>query len=148
MTTVGERIRRARTAHKPRWSQQKLADALSAARWGTPGFCHRHEVYRWEAGRRLPTVWLPYLEQVLGIDLTDEQAPESGDTVLGRVGLVDADVDCDIDIATDGLAALTYRIQLLSANYGSKPLSGGCRSIRTREATARSESSASTTPPT
>jgi hypothetical protein len=68
MTTVGERIRHARTARKPRWSQQVLADALSVARWGRPGFCHRHEVYRWEAGLRLPTVWLPYLEQVLSID--------------------------------------------------------------------------------
>ncbi|MER6548480.1 hypothetical protein [Streptomyces sp. NPDC001250] len=41
----------------------------SVARWGKPGF-GRQQVYRREAGKRVPVDWLPYIEQELGIDLS------------------------------------------------------------------------------
>lgn len=93
MTTLGERIREARLAHTPPWSQQQLADALSRARWGEPGACPRHEVYRWETGRRRPTIWLPYLEKVLGLDLSGVPAPLVTDTVGSAMALGRRDVD-------------------------------------------------------
>ena len=52
--TIGERSRAARAARTPRCSQAQLADELSVARWGKPGFCDRQQVYRWETGKRVP----------------------------------------------------------------------------------------------
>lgn len=40
---IDVRIRAARTAR--RWSQQKLGDELSLARWGEPGYRDRQQVY-------------------------------------------------------------------------------------------------------
>jgi transcriptional regulator with XRE-family HTH domain len=90
--TIGERIRTARTARRPRCSQAKLADELSVARWGKPDYCDRQQVYRWEAGKRVPIVWLPYIEQVLGIDLSEEPTAVS-DTVASAILLGRNDVE-------------------------------------------------------
>ncbi|MEI5710475.1 tetratricopeptide repeat protein, partial [Streptomyces brasiliscabiei] len=74
--TLGERIRAARQARRTRCSQAKLADELSVARWGKAGFLDRQQVYRWETERRVPTEWLPFIEQVLQLDLSGEnEAP-------------------------------------------------------------------------
>lgn len=94
--TIGERIRQARAARKSRCSQAMLADELSAARWGKPGYCDRQQVYRWETGKRVPTDWLPYIEQVLSIDLSGrDETPasdETSDTVASAIALGRMDV--------------------------------------------------------
>jgi len=89
--TIAERIRAARTARS--WSQQKLADELSTARWGKSGFCDRQQVYRWEAGRRVPKAWLPYIEQVLGLGSPSTTAAPPGDTVASAIALGRDDVE-------------------------------------------------------
>lgn len=91
--TIGERIRQARTARRPRCSQARLADELSLARWGIKGQCDRQQVYRWETGRRAPTDWLPWLEQVLDIDLSHEQHAPVSDTVTSAILLGRSDVE-------------------------------------------------------
>lgn len=92
--SIGERIRMARTARKPRCSQAMLADELSLARWGRKGHCDRQQVYRWETGRRVPTYWLPYIEQVLHIDLSGGAPPPPpiSDTVTSAIQLGRDDV--------------------------------------------------------
>ncbi|MFJ5926460.1 XRE family transcriptional regulator [Kitasatospora sp. NPDC092948] len=70
MTTIGQHIRAAREAR--RCSQQSLADELSMARWGKTAFCDRQQVYRWEKGLRVPREWLPFIERVLNIDLSED----------------------------------------------------------------------------
>jgi transcriptional regulator with XRE-family HTH domain len=107
--TIGERIRAARTARRPKCSQAKLADELSVARWGKTGFCDRQQVYRWETGRRVPQVWLPFIEQVLTVDLSGENEPEFADTVTSVMILGGSDVDRRQFLAASaavGLAAL------------------------------------------
>ncbi|MEV6328389.1 helix-turn-helix transcriptional regulator [Streptomyces sp. NPDC051909] len=107
--TIGERIRTAREARRPRMSQQGLADALSTARWGSVGFCDRQQVYRWEAGKRHPTEWLPFIEQVLGIDLSQEKMPDGSDTVASVMRLGRDDVERRVFLAASaavGLSAL------------------------------------------
>ncbi|MFC7326287.1 helix-turn-helix transcriptional regulator [Marinactinospora rubrisoli] len=47
------------------WSQARLAEVLCQAS-GRPTVT-RQEVYRWEAGRRVPRFWLPFLAEVLDI---------------------------------------------------------------------------------
>ncbi|WP_455770135.1 tetratricopeptide repeat protein [Streptomyces cinereoruber] len=107
--TIGERIREAREARRPKWSQEKLADELSVARWGKTGFCGRQQVYRWEKGRRAPREWLPFIEQVLGIDLSGDNGGPIADTVTSVMHLGGSDVDRRQFLAASaavGLAAL------------------------------------------
>lgn len=110
--TIGERIRAAREARRPRCSQEKLADELSVARWGRTGFCDRQQVYRWERGLRAPRVWMPFIEQVLGIDLPEDNGGHGGqfaDTVTSVMLLGGSDVDRRQFLAASaavGLAAL------------------------------------------
>jgi tetratricopeptide (TPR) repeat protein len=107
--TIGERIRAARQARRPRCSQDKLADELSAARWGRKGFLDRQQVYRWEKGLRVPREWLPFIEQVLGIDLSGDNGGQFADTVTSVMLLGGSDVDRRQFLAASaavGLAAL------------------------------------------
>lgn len=97
--TIGERIRAAREAQRPKWSQQKLADELSVVRWGRSGYLNRQQVYRWERGLRVPTSWLPFIQQVLNIGSSDddpddnENEVEFADTVTSVMHLGGSDVD-------------------------------------------------------
>ncbi|MDT0413134.1 MULTISPECIES: tetratricopeptide repeat protein [unclassified Streptomyces] len=110
-STIGQRIRAAREARRPWCSQEKPADELSVARWGRTGFCDRQQVYRWEKDLRAPRVWLPFIEQVLAIDLSE---PKDGsatrvDTVTSVMLLGGSDVDRRQFLAASaavGLAAL------------------------------------------
>lgn len=107
--TIGERIRAARTARRPRCSQEKLADELSVARWGGTGFLDRQQVYRWETGRRVPREWLPFIEQVLKVDLSGNNEQDFADTVTSVMTLGGTDVDRRQFLAASaaaGLAAL------------------------------------------
>ncbi|WP_439947143.1 helix-turn-helix transcriptional regulator [Streptomyces sp. BBFR109] len=109
--TIGERIRAARTARHPRCSQEKLADELSVARWGKPGFLDRQQVYRWETGRRVPREWLPFIEQALKLDLSGDNETDFADTVTSVMALGGSDVDLNrrhflAASAAVGLAAL------------------------------------------
>lgn len=107
--TIGERIRAAREAKRPRCSQQRLADELSVARWGKPGFLDRQQVYRWETGRRVPEVWLSFIEQVLHLDLSGDNEAQFADTVTSVMLVGGADVDRRQFFAASaavGLAAL------------------------------------------
>lgn len=107
--TTGERIRRARKALRPECSQAVLADRLSVARWGEKGYCDRQQVYRWETGKRAPTEWLPYIEQVLGIDLSGAGDGPADDIVTSVMTLGGDDVNRRgflIATAAAGLAAL------------------------------------------
>jgi transcriptional regulator with XRE-family HTH domain len=56
-------IRRLRRSNG--WSQARLAELLNAA--ADRDTNTRHDVYRWEAGKRVPHVWLPTLAQVLNV---------------------------------------------------------------------------------
>ncbi|MEU3310462.1 helix-turn-helix domain-containing protein [Nocardiopsis sp. NPDC006832] len=56
-------LRRLRTGRG--WSQARLADALCSAS-GRPTVT-RHDVSRWERGKRVPRAWLPYLAEVLDV---------------------------------------------------------------------------------
>lgn len=108
--TIGERIRAARGARSPRCSQAALADLLSELRWGKRGYLGKVDVYRWETGRREPTDWRPYIEQVLDIDLSARAgAPAGEDTVTSVMQLGGEDVDRRAFLmatAGAGLAAL------------------------------------------
>jgi len=107
--TIGERIRTARTARRPKCSQARLADELSVARWGKTGFCDRQQVYRWETGRRVPQVWLPFIEQVLTVSLSEDNESEVADTVTSVMILGGSDMDRRQFLAASaavGLAAL------------------------------------------
>ncbi|MGW8847965.1 tetratricopeptide repeat protein [Streptomyces xiamenensis] len=107
--TIGERIRAARKARRPPCTQHALAQELSQARWGTPKFLDRQQVYRWETGKRVPTYWLPYLEQVLGVDLSGAGVEEAADTVASVIVLGSDDVERRRFVtasASAGLAAL------------------------------------------
>lgn len=108
--TIGERIRAAREARSPRCSQAALADLLSDLRWGKRGYLGKVDVYRWETGRREPTDWRPYIEQVLDIDLSAGAPALAGeDTVTSVMQLGGEDVDRRAFLmatAGAGLAAL------------------------------------------
>ncbi|SOE12145.1 hypothetical protein SAMN06272775_3136 [Streptomyces sp. 2323.1] len=107
--TIGERIRAAREARRPRCSQQRLADELSAARWGKPGFLDRQQVYRWETERRVPKEWLQFIEQVLHLDLSEDNETQLADTVTSVMLLGGTDVDRRQFLAASaavGLAAI------------------------------------------
>lgn len=98
--SIGELIRTARRKHG--WSQPYLGRQLGIAEGrGGPG-PKRDQVSRWESGGRVPVYWLPYLVQVLGLDLDAEPDSTShglsegllSDTVasvieLGRRDVVD-----------------------------------------------------------
>ncbi|MFI1796338.1 helix-turn-helix transcriptional regulator [Streptomyces sp. NPDC020379] len=94
--TVGDKIRELRVKEL-RISQSELARRLNVARWGDEGkrtgSVTGHYVYRWEKGARLPRLWLPYLEEVLGVDLAgygETPAPDAdGLDVEGLVPPVD-----------------------------------------------------------
>jgi transcriptional regulator with XRE-family HTH domain len=107
MTTVGAHIRAARAVRG--WSQQELADALSVARWGRTGRCSRHDVYRWEAGLRQPTRWLPFIHQVLGAPAAPADPP-MGDTVAEVLALGRMDVQ-----RREFLAAVAAGLGILGA---------------------------------
>lgn len=108
--TIAQRIRDTRRARRPKCSQARLADELSVARWGSPGLLDRQQVYRWEAGRRVPREWLPFLEQVLQVDLSGENEPQQiADTVTSVMLLGGSDVERRHFLAASagvGLAAL------------------------------------------
>jgi transcriptional regulator with XRE-family HTH domain len=110
--TIGERIRAAREARSPRCSQAALADQLSELRWGRRGYLTRQDVSRWEAGRREPTDWRPFIEQALDIDLSTSNGvgqTEDTDTVAAVMTLGGEDVDRRAFLtatAGAGLAAL------------------------------------------
>lgn len=109
MTTIGERIRAAREARRPKCSQAALADQLSELRWGTRGYLGKVDVYRWETGRREPKEWAPYLEQALGIDLSARYETPFSDTVTSVMTLGGDDVNRRTFLAATagaGLAAL------------------------------------------
>ncbi|MFJ6661272.1 tetratricopeptide repeat protein [Streptomyces sp. NPDC091377] len=79
------------------------------ARWGQAGFLDRQQVYRWETGRREPEEWLPFLEQVLHLDLSDDNEPQFADTVTAVMLLGGNDVERRQFLAASaavGLAAL------------------------------------------
>lgn len=105
--TIGERIRAARQARRPRCSQDKLADELSKARWGETGFLDRQSVYRWEKGLRVPQVWLPFLEQVLNVDLSEDNEARVTDTVTSVMLLGGGDVDRRQFFAASAAVGLT-----------------------------------------
>jgi transcriptional regulator with XRE-family HTH domain len=110
--TIGQRIRAAREARRPRCSQEQLADELSMARWGKTGFLDRQQVYRWEAGKRAPQVWLPFVEQVLAIDLSEGGEDATGaedqfaDTVTSVMLLGGTDMDRRNFLAVSAAGAL------------------------------------------
>lgn len=104
--TIGERIRAAREARRPKCSQARLAGELSVARWGKTGFLDRQQVYRWETGRRVPTEWLPYIEQVLNLDLTGNNEPQITDTVTSVMLVGGTDVDRRQFLAASAAASL------------------------------------------
>lgn len=75
-------LRRLRTGRG--WSQARLADALCAAS-GRPTVT-RHDVSRWERGKRVPRAWLPYLAEVFDIprerlELATATEPEPTETL-------------------------------------------------------------------
>jgi transcriptional regulator with XRE-family HTH domain len=63
--SIGAMIRRLRLEHG--WSQQRLAELLNDAS-GHPTNT-RHDVYRWESGKRVPRSWLPALARVFEVPL-------------------------------------------------------------------------------
>lgn len=56
-------LRRLRTGRG--WSQARLADALCAVSGRST--VTRHDVSRWERGKRVPRTWLPHLAEVLSV---------------------------------------------------------------------------------
>jgi transcriptional regulator with XRE-family HTH domain len=64
---VGGRIRHHREALG--WSQARLAREICRAAGVPPDRLGRVDVYRWETGRRRPTVWLPFVVRALGVPL-------------------------------------------------------------------------------
>lgn len=79
------------------------------ARWGKTGFLDRQQVYRWETGRREPDEWLPFIEQVLHIDLSGDNKARFADTVTSVMFLGGTDVERRQFLAASaavGLAAL------------------------------------------
>ncbi|MES4901061.1 MULTISPECIES: helix-turn-helix transcriptional regulator [unclassified Streptomyces] len=103
---IGERIRTAREARVPRWSQQRLADELSIARFGEAGFLDRQQVYRWEKGGRCPTVWAPYIDQVLFTEPHNDPGPTDTDTVASVMALGREDVERRAFLAASVAASL------------------------------------------
>ncbi|GAA1753459.1 hypothetical protein GCM10009834_08060 [Streptomonospora arabica] len=83
-------IRRARRERG--WSQARLAEVLCEVSGRTT--VTRQEVYRWEAGRRIPCFWLPYLANSLEIPRNQlERATverESSDTTLDPAATLSA----------------------------------------------------------
>ncbi|WP_443074116.1 tetratricopeptide repeat protein [Streptomyces sp. NBC_01456] len=79
------------------------------ARWGKAGFLDRQQVYRWETGRREPEEWLPFIEQVLHLDLSGDNKAQFADTVTSVMLLGGTDVERRQFLAASaavGLAAL------------------------------------------
>ncbi|MGW5121698.1 tetratricopeptide repeat protein [Streptomyces noursei] len=65
--------------------------------------------YRWETGRRVPKEWLPFIEQVLHLDLSEDNGAQIADTVNSVMLLGGGDVDRRQFFAASaavGLAAL------------------------------------------
>ncbi|MFJ9952856.1 hypothetical protein [Kitasatospora sp. NPDC091207] len=96
--TVADLIRTTRS--RKGWSQPRLGRELGQAegKGGTgPG---RDQVSRWERGGRIPKYWMPYLIDVLGLDLaevgdgqpTGQAERPSGDTVDSVIELSRRDV--------------------------------------------------------
>ncbi len=79
------------------------------ARWGKTRFLDRQQVYQWETGRRVPKEWLPFIEQVLHLDLSEDNEAQLADTVTSVMLLGGTDVDRRQFLAASaavGLAAL------------------------------------------
>lgn len=97
-TSIGDLIRQAREAKG--WGPAKLARELGIAEGRGPTQLERQAVYRWETGKRRPEYWLPYIVQVLDLDVravplpdTAEQDPTAADTVKSVLALGRNDVD-------------------------------------------------------
>ena len=72
--SFGQLVRRLRIAHG--WSQQRLAEKLDViSGWDT---ATRGDVYRWEAGKRVPKRWMPYLAQAIGVSRETLEAATVG----------------------------------------------------------------------
>jgi transcriptional regulator with XRE-family HTH domain len=93
--TIGEHIRERRK--ELRLSQAELGKRLSKARWGVSDGVPAHTVYRWETGRRSPKLWLPFLEQVLNVDLSGygEDTASDAETSDARASDVEGLVPVD-----------------------------------------------------
>lgn len=63
------------------WSQQRLADALCEK--SGRATVTRQDVYRWEAGRRVPKFWLPHIAAVLGLPREDAERAIAASTESG-----------------------------------------------------------------
>nr|WP_184286199.1 helix-turn-helix domain-containing protein [Nocardiopsis algeriensis] len=72
-------LRRLRTGRG--WSQARLADVLCSVS-GRPTVT-RHDVSRWERGKRVPRAWLPYLAEVFGVSRERLELATAADTGPG-----------------------------------------------------------------
>ncbi|MEU3233176.1 helix-turn-helix domain-containing protein [Nocardiopsis alba] len=86
-------LRRLRTGRG--WSQARLAEVLCSAS-GRPTVT-RHDVSRWERGKRVPRAWLPYLAEVFGVPrerlelaTVTETGPEPSETLASLLPPGDA----------------------------------------------------------
>ena len=87
--SIGPLIRRLRTERG--WSQERLAERVNDVS-GRPTNT-RHEVYRWETGKRVPRTWLPHLAEVFDVPqerleqatAADSSGAASGAVVSGAV---------------------------------------------------------------
>jgi transcriptional regulator with XRE-family HTH domain len=97
--SIGNLIRQAREARG--WGPARLAREVGIAEGGGPNRLERQAVYRWETGKRKPSYWLPYLIQVLDLDLraipmaaeATRRDPTPADTVMSVLALGRNDVD-------------------------------------------------------
>lgn len=75
MSAIGEQIKVARKNRG--WSQARLAAALSQV--SGESTLTGHYVSRWERGKRTPDYWLPYLAEVLDLDLGEVEPAGTGE---------------------------------------------------------------------
>ncbi|MBM9504511.1 helix-turn-helix transcriptional regulator [Actinacidiphila acididurans] len=69
--TVGQMIKRLRVAKG--WSQASLAAKTCLAAGVDSGSLTRQDFYRWEAGKRTPREWLPFIAAALEVPLAEMQ---------------------------------------------------------------------------
>ena len=94
---IGERIRQACTARG--WGPTKLARELGIAEGRGPHGLDRQSARRWMAGKRTPVYWLPFIVELLDLDVNSVQAVQSAgsqssdaDTVASVIELGRSDV--------------------------------------------------------